>query len=153
MKNSILLLAVTVCMAGTMLTGCQSSAKKTDKNQDSLQGIKKDAADVKNDLKEMNKDLISDFQQFKKESEEKIISFENTIAEFKAKIATENKADKAKYDKEIARLEQQNSDLKKKLDDYKDDGKDQWKAFKTEFDRDMDELGKAFKDLTVDNVK
>ena len=42
--------------------------------------------------------------------------------------------------------------MKKKMDDYKAEGKEQWEAFKTEFSHDMDELGQAFKDLTVKNV-
>lgn len=43
--------------------------------------------------------------------------------------------------------------MKKKMDDYNMDGKENWEKFKTEFNHDMDELGQAFKDLTVNNVK
>ena len=50
-------------------------------------------------------------------------------------------------------MEQKNTDMKKRMDEYKADGKEQWKKFKAEFSRDMDELGQAFKDLTVKNVK
>jgi Holliday junction resolvase RusA-like endonuclease len=39
------------------------------------------------------------------------------------------------------------------MDDYKAESKDQWESFKTEFSRDMDNLGKAFKDLSEDNIK
>jgi hypothetical protein len=39
------------------------------------------------------------------------------------------------------------------MEDYKVDTKEQWESFKTEFSHDMDEMGKAFKDLTVKNVK
>ena len=39
------------------------------------------------------------------------------------------------------------------MDDYKADGKDKWETFKAEFSHDMDELGHAFKGLTVKNVK
>ena len=39
------------------------------------------------------------------------------------------------------------------MDEYKAEGKEQWEEFKAEFSRDMDELGKAFKDLTVKNEK
>ena len=56
-------------------------------------------------------------------------------------------------EKKIDELEQKNSELKKRLDDYKADGKEKWEKFKAEFSHDMDELGKAFKDLTVKNVK
>ena len=43
--------------------------------------------------------------------------------------------------------------MKKKMDDYKAEGKDKWNEFKIEFNRDMEEIGKAFKDLTVKNVR
>lgn len=39
------------------------------------------------------------------------------------------------------------------MDEYKADSKEQWDAFKAEFNRDMDELGIALKDLTVKNNK
>lgn len=32
-------------------------------------------------------------------------------------------------------------------------GKEKWGTFKTEFNHDMDELGKAFNNLTVNNIK
>jgi len=50
-------------------------------------------------------------------------------------------------------LKNKNNKLKEKLADYKDDGQDAWIDFKNEFNHDMDELGKAFKDLTVENIK
>ena len=50
-------------------------------------------------------------------------------------------------------MEKRNSELKIKLDNYKEDGTDKWQIFKTEFKSDMDELGKAFADFTVSNKK
>jgi len=41
--------------------------------------------------------------------------------------------------------------LQKKLDQYKDDGKSSWEKFKKGFNKEMDKLGKAVKDLTTDN--
>jgi hypothetical protein len=41
--------------------------------------------------------------------------------------------------------------MKKRMDDYKADGKENWIKFKDEFNRDMQELGKSFKDFTVKN--
>lgn len=46
--------------------------------------------------------------------------------------------------KKITVLEQKNSDLKKKLDDYKVEDKEQWEKFKVEFSKDMNDLGTAF---------
>jgi len=38
--------------------------------------------------------------------------------------------------------------LKKKLDDYKEQGKDDWKTFQIKFNHDMDELKNSLKNLT-----
>lgn len=54
------------------------------------------------------------------------------------------------YEKRIETLEQQNKDFRKKIEDYEKSQTD-WEIFKREFNHDMDELGKALKDLTVDN--
>ena len=40
-----------------------------------------------------------------------------------------------------------------KMDNYKEEGKEKWEVFKVEFNNDMDNLGKTFKDLTVKNVE
>jgi predicted RNase H-like nuclease (RuvC/YqgF family) len=58
---------------------------------------------------------------------------------------------KAKYNKAVAELEQKNRDLKKKLEEYKDEGESKWQEFKTNFSHDIDGLGKTMKDLFKDN--
>jgi NAD-dependent DNA ligase len=55
-------------------------------------------------------------------------------------------------EEKLAELEQKNMELKEKLADYKDDGNEDWNAFKVEFSHDMNALGKAFSDLTVKNT-
>jgi hypothetical protein len=51
----------------------------------------------------------------------------------------------------VAVLEQKNRDLKKKLDDYKDEGQGTWEEFKTNCKHDMDGTGKTMTDLFEDN--
>ena len=75
------------------------------------------------------------------------------IADFKSRIANEKKAVKDEYNKKIAELEQKNADTQKKLNEYKADSKEKWEMFKSEFNRDMDELGNALGNLTVKNNK
>ena len=143
MKKIISALAVTVFMAGAILTGCQSSAKKVENAQDKV-------IEANQELSQALKDSI---QQFKTESELKINANEKSIAEFKAKIKNEKKDSKAAYEKKLTELEQKNSDLKKKLEEFNEESEDNWKTFKNEFNNDMNELGKALKDFTVKNVK
>lgn len=65
-------------------------------------------------------------------------------------------ADKAKMkenSKEMfAELEQKKDKLNARLSEYKDEGLEKWEAFKTEFKRDVDQLGKAIKDFSVKNT-
>jgi hypothetical protein len=68
-------------------------------------------------------------------------------------MAVEKKEIQNKNNMELAILEQKNSDLKKKLDGFKEESKDKWDKFKAEFNHDMEELGKAFKEFTVKNTK
>ena len=137
------MLAITTFIAGSVLTGCQSSADK-------LQDAKNKVAAANQELNQAVKDSV---QQFKKESLEKISNYDKNIAELKAKIAPAKKESKAKYEKTLADLEQKNNDLKKKLEEFKEDQISNWKSFKNEFNHDMDELGQALKDFTVDNKK
>jgi hypothetical protein len=63
-----------------------------------------------------------------------------------------SKSIKIKNEKKLAELEQKDRELKERLTDYKEVENEQWKSFQTEFNTDMKELGKAFSDLTVNNV-
>jgi len=153
MKKPIFTLAITALIAGTVITGCESSAKKVKDAENKVEQTKLDAAEAKINLNQQKEDSINEYKQFKKESEEKIADQEKSITEFKARIAKEKKENRAQYETKLAKLEQKNTDLKKRLDDYKYEGKDKWIAFKKEFKHDLDELGQAFKDFTIKNVK
>jgi len=47
-------------------------------------------------------------------------------------------------------LKQKNRDLKEKLENYKDEGESKWEEFKTNFNHDMDAIGKTISDLFKD---
>ena len=82
-------------------------------------------------------------------AEEKINSYEKSIGEFKERIAKETKENIAKYEKTLADLEQKASEIKKKVHEYKVEGKDKWAAYNDKFNHDLDELGKALKNFMV----
>jgi gas vesicle protein len=82
-------------------------------------------------------------------AEEKISSYEKSIGELKAKIAKETKENIAKYEKTLTNLEHQASEIKKKVHELKEEGKDKWAAYNDKFNSDLDELGKALKNFTI----
>lgn len=151
-KNSILpiiglvAIALILLIAAMLLTGCNSPAQNLENAQENVK-------DANQELSEANEAYMDEIDAYRKESEAKINANEKSIAAFNARIENEKMEVRDEYKKKIAELEQKNTDVKKRLDVYKADGKDNWVNFKLEFSRDMDALGKALKDLTVNNVK
>jgi len=144
MRNSIMVFAVIGSMAGMLLTGCgKTTEQKLDK-------AKEGVGDATQELKNARAEYLAEWENFKRESEAAIEANAKRIDAFKAKMDTATPAVKAKYDKQVAVLEQRNRDLKKKLDDYKDEGQGKWEEFRTNFKRDMDDLGKTMTDLFKD---
>jgi F0F1-type ATP synthase membrane subunit b/b' len=146
MKKSILTLVIATFVVGAMLTSCSTPAQKVADAQE-------DVTEAKEDLAEAKDEYLEDVENYRKETSYRIDANNQSIAEFRARIANEKKVAKADYEEKVLKLEQKNTDIKKRLDDYKVEGKDNWQTFKLEFNRDMDELGKALKDLTVKNNK
>jgi chaperonin cofactor prefoldin len=94
-----------------------------------------------------------EWQTFKAEQEAKIAANELIVADYKAKMTNSKGKLLAAYDKKVEELELKNKELKTKLDNYTDEGKDSWEKFKSEFNRDISELGEALKNFGVDNKK
>jgi len=152
MRKKILALAAIIFMSITIATSYgQEPDKKSEKARENLKEEKSDVVDAKQDLKEAQKDSVSDYQSFKKESELKIKENEKSIADLKIKNSKTNAKNNDAYQKKVGELEQKNAQLKGNLAAYKDQDPNKWKTFKTEFNHDMDELGKAIKDFAVNN--
>jgi len=150
MKNRIVILALSTLFAGTVISSCKSSEKKVEDAKENVVDAKEDVVEAKQELNQIIKDSI---QQFRTESAIKIAEHEKSIAEFKVRIAKKKKENRAKYEEELQSLELKNSDLKKRLDEFKEDSQDNWYTFKSAFNRDMDELGESIKKVTTKDKK
>lgn len=142
MKNLMWILLINSFMTVLIATGCNTPSEKIEKATEKVDEANKD-------LEKANAEFDADIANFKKQEADKIAANEQSIADFKARIANEKKDAKAKYLKEIADLEQKNSDMKKQLDMYKAESKENWATFKTKFSNDMDELGQALKNFVT----
>ena len=143
---------ITTIFAGMIFTSCESSTQKVEDAQANVEEAKKD-------LKEARQDAVAVAQKtadaeawktFKSESELKIRGNETRIAELKEKMKTSGKTLDEVITKKIDQLEQKNKDLKAKMVAYEKEQSD-WESFKREFNHDMDELGKALKEFTINN--
>lgn len=139
MKTRILTAVLTTVMAFAGLTAIGQEDKK--------------AKEARKDEAKAKADSAADFQAFKKDAEVKINENNKKIAVLKAKKASDNKETNEKYNKKVAALQVKNTELKDKIDRCDETKTSMWTSFKKEFNHDMEELGKAFKDIGVDNEK
>ena len=146
MKKSISNLMTSAVLAGVIFISCNTSSQRVENAETNVQ----EAAD---DLEKANQEYLTDIEKYKIEAAEKIAANNQTVMEFNARIEKEKKEVRADYRKKISELEKKNSDMKMKIDNYKAEGKEKWIAFKKEFTREVDELGKAFNELTGNNAK
>lgn len=146
MKNSIFIQPAVAAIMVAIVLSCNSPADKLSKAEVNV-------TEAQENLDKATEAYLTDVENYRNETAGKIAANNKSIEEFKARIENEKKEARADYKKKIVELEQKNTDIKKKMDDYKADSKEEWEKFKTEFNHDMEELGNAFKDLTVKNTK
>ena len=150
MKKLVLSLAVVAFLAGTISTSFgQVPDKQSVKARENLKEEKKDVVVAKQDLKIAQKDSVSEYQKLTKESEIKFKSNEKSIADLRVAITKNNSKEQATDQKKVSLLEDKNNSLKKELADYKVLGETQFTAFKTEYNRDQDQLAKELKDFKI----
>jgi len=141
MKTHYFILSALMIIAASLLTGCDYSREKK------VEDAKENAQQANYELKEAQAEYEKEWQQFQKDAEFKIRSNENRINEFKTEIQTARGKFKAKYEKEVVRLEERNIELKKKISEYKYDGKEDWEEFKRGINHDLDVVGTALNDF------
>ncbi len=136
MNKSIVIIAV---IAGIIFTSCKSAAQKETT-------AKQNVLEAKQDLKDTKTANAAEWKVFKADSESKILDNETRIAELKVKMNKPGNTFDGIYRTRIEKLESKNTELKSKLKNY-DGNETEWKTFKSDFNRDMNEIGSNIKDL------
>ncbi len=137
MKNKYFIFAVLLLIAGALLTGCEKTRENANEK----------VKQANQDMADAQAQYDKEWQQFKSDTELKIDANQKQIDDFKAAMKTTSKKFKSKYKNEVLTLEQKNIELRKKLNDYKFDGKDNWEKFKQDFNNNMDSVGNALKGI------
>jgi outer membrane murein-binding lipoprotein Lpp len=155
MKQLIYLFSISAMLVtGIQLSGCQSGAQKVEDAQDKVETAKVDLKDAQKDaaaeaVKAANAEEI---KAFKNETDLTIKNYEMQIDGFREKMKKSGKKMDKVYEEKIDILDQKIKTLKTRMSTYENTNSD-WQSFKREFSHDMDELGNALKDFTVNNKK
>lgn len=144
MNKNVFRFTLGLMLATVSITANAQQDKKSEK-------ARKDMAEAKEDLRLAKIDSVEDYNKFKVDADAKIAQNQIKIKELKEQKTSDNAEIKEKYQKKIFVLEQKNDDLKKKIEESDKTISSKWSSFKKEFNHDMEELGKAIKDIGVDN--
>lgn len=149
MKKSILSIAIITFIAGTISVSYgQETNKQTEKTLETTMTEKNvEHKTQENKVFVLQVDTVADYDKLNKASELRFSENEKSIAALKLNNKNKDVTKKADRTKEIDLLMQKNSDLRKDLVAYKNEGKTEWKAFKKQFNTDMDKLTDDLKNL------
>ena len=113
MKKILMVLTVPVLLSGAFfLTSGNSASEKIVTPEDKVM-------EAHMDLYIANIAYLAEMETFRQETTAKIEANNKSIADFNARVETEKEESKADYKRKIAVLEQMNTDMEKRLEDYK----------------------------------
>ncbi len=135
-----------LAISAALIFACNSSEKK-------VENAKEELKEAREELNDERIDSIAEYETFKAESELRIQENEKVISAYRERVKKEKTIIKKEDQMYIDLLEQKNINMRIKIEEFRTKGKDEWKSYKEEFKRDMDELGSALKNLTVKNTK
>jgi len=144
-KNHILTLAVIGCMASAFLMGCGDSPEQKVENALENSGYAPQAPS------DGQTEYEAKWRRFKRASERTIKANQYRIEAFKEKMEEAGPTFKARYRNEAAALEIRNLILKKKLGEYKEGGAAKLEEFRTNFNDDIDVVGRSMTALYKDD--
>lgn len=152
------------CSLLTGVVSCESHEQKADEAFDTVKKEKKLTKDTLLTIEDITvediaveekkpevikeKEHLSDWDKFKIETEKKILINEELIKEIKGKPNASSKLLKT-----MISLEKDNNDLRKNMDQYKEEVKVMWEKFKTKINHDANEIHIELKDIKLNNIK
>ena len=155
MKIMIYFAVLTIpLMVGTMFTGYWLSTRKHKDAQTNMQDTRQDLNASQKDTNTIAQKAITpeEWKTFQSECELKIKANEIRITEFNVKMKKPGEIFDALYEKKIANLEQQNKEIRARIESY-EKIQSNLKSFKREFNQVIDTIGESLKNLVVENKK
>ncbi|MEI7508686.1 MAG: hypothetical protein WCJ62_04400 [Flavobacterium sp.] len=150
MKTPVFKLIILAAIVGMVYISCNNSPKQ---KEEKLNDAKNEVLDAKEDLAKSKLDSIGDFNKYKESIENKLVENEKKITELKAKNTSKDKSSHLLYVNQLDKLEMKNSELKHKIEDYKQGPEQKWELFKIDFNKDVDDLGKSISNMAERNMK
>lgn len=145
MKNSVVTCFV-VILSISVFNSCSSQTEEITKAEQEVK-------EANRNLELANKEYLEDIEDYKRETEMKINSNKASIAKLRSEKKEANKELNQEKNEKIGELEERNNKMEQKMKAYQANSNDNWEDFKSEFAREMDELGTSLNNLFTKNSK
>jgi hypothetical protein len=155
MKKLIVILSVvTMFIVVALFSSCKSTDQKKEDAQNKTQVALENLNEAQNNENAVAQKAATEdeLKTFRLESDLKIKDNEVSIAKLKLKMNKPGSALDEVYARRIDSLELKNQNLKTRIGNYEKTHTD-WGKFKSDFNRDLNALGKTLNELTVDHSK
>jgi len=151
MKNSKV---IGLFLALSLLSSCRSNDQKKEDARDKTQTALENLNAAQNNENKVAQKVATEeeLKTFKLESELKIKNNEVSITKLKLKMNKPGSALDEVYARRIDSLQLKNQNLKTRMGDYEKTHTD-WGKFKSDFNRDLNQLGKTLNSLTDEHIK
>jgi len=151
MKNSKVIGLFTVL---ALLCSCMSNDQKKEDARNKTQTALENLNTAQNNENKVAQNVATEeeLKTFKLESELKIKNNEVSIAKLKLKMNKSGSALDEVYARRIDSLQLKNQNLKTRMGNYEKTHTD-WGKFKSDFNRDLNQLGKTLNSLTDEHIK
>ena len=146
--------AIGLLLALVLLNSCMSNDQKKEDARNKTQTALENLNTAQNNENKVAQKVASEeeLKTFKLESELKIKNNEVSIAKLKLKMNKPGSALDEVYASRIDSLQLKNQNLKTRIGNYEKTHTD-WGKFKSDFNRDLNQLGKTINTLTEDHSK
>jgi hypothetical protein len=150
MKTKIVFSLVLAALVSVSIASCNKSPKA---KEEVLIDAKQDVETAKEDLDEATCDSIVEFNKYKSSIQIKLAENEKVISDLKASIKAEDRKTQTLYNKQLENLQLRNTELKLKIETYKQGPTQKWELFKVDFNKELDKLGKSISSTANNNLK
>lgn len=152
MKVTFFILTISASLlAGILFTGCQKSSKEEKANEARMQelAMAQQQAQQESEIEAYQIASADDWVEFNSESEEKIKEYEIQISDLKLQVKKSGKIPDVKQINRIGQFKQKITELKTRMQNF-DKNQSGFEKFRRAFNLDLDELGKAIKNLKTE---
>lgn len=134
-RKSTILLVLSVLMTTSLFTNCSTKVPKAENRQE-----------PQLDTAGTNEDYLAIIEDYRTSKVENLSSYNQENFTFQTVMMNDIRTD---YQQTIDTLKYQQSVMKMKIDNFQDNGKESWEAFKAELNQDIDDMKKALNDSSA----